>query len=102
MIDQYTHITNYDGSYEAIWRILDYLPDGFYSVKLDNQMKVFEWKSIEQFNPSISIESTVVDDVQEVIVEPIESVTKSSDIEILDLRLRILQVLESIFKMILG
>jgi hypothetical protein len=103
VVDQYTHVTNYDGSYEAIWRILDYLPDGFYYVQLEQSpKKIFEWKSIEQFNPSISIESTVVDDVQEVIVEPIESVTKSSDIEILDLRLRILQVLESIFKMILG
>ena len=95
VIDQYTHLTNYDGSYEAIWRILDYLPDGIYNVALDNQVRQFEWKSIEQFSPSIPIESTIVD-------EPIESVTESSDIEILDLRLRILQVLESIFKIILG
>jgi hypothetical protein len=95
MIDQYTHVTNYDGNYEAIWRILDYLPDGFYSVKLDNQMKVFEWKSIEQFNPIIPVDGIVVD-------EPIKSVTESSDIEVLDLRLRILQVIESIFKIILG
>ena len=57
--------------------------------------KVFEWKSIEQFSPSIPIESTIVD-------EPIEPVIKSSDIEVLDLRLRILQVIESIFKIVLG
>lgn len=95
VIDQYTHVTNHDGSYEAIWRILDYLPDGIYYVELADQVRQFDWKSIKQFTPSISIESTTVD-------EPIEFVTESSDIEILDLRLRILQVLESIFKIILG
>jgi sugar lactone lactonase YvrE len=51
VIDRYTHVTKYDGSYEAIWRILDYLPDGVYYVELDNQVRQFEWKSIEQFTP---------------------------------------------------
>ena len=112
VIDQYTHITNYDGSYEAIWRILDYLPDGVYYVELDNQVRQFEWKSIEQFSPSISIEGTHETAIIEIpaggspqqIAESEQDsyFTSTSNTEVLDLRLRILQVLESIFKIILG
>ena len=94
VIDRYTHVTGYDGSYNAIWTILDYLPDGTYYVELDNQVRQFEWKSID----SVRIPITPVDNI---IVEPVEVVTQIVDKEVLDLRLRILQVIESIFKLVL-
>ena len=94
MIDNYTHVTNYDGSYKAIWTITDYLPDGTYYVTLDDQVRQFEWKSID----SVRIPITPIVDT---VVEPVEVVTQVVDKEVLDLRLRILQVIESIFRIVL-
>ena len=94
VIDRYTHVTGYDGSYNAIWRILDYLQDGTYYVTLDGQVTQFEWRSIGgQLSPNIPVDNTVVD--------PVEVVTQVVDKEVLDLRLRILQVIESIFRIVL-
>ena len=94
VIDRYTHVTNYDGSYKAIWTITDYLPDGTYYVTLDDQVRQFEWKSID----SVRIPITPTADT---FVEPVEVVTQVVDKEVLDLRLRILQVIESIFRIVL-
>ena len=94
VIDRYTHVTNYDGSYKAIWTITDYLPDGTYYVTLDDQVRQFEWKSID----SVRIPITPTADT---FVEPVEVITQVVDKEVLDLRLRILQVIESIFRIVL-
>ena len=95
IIDLYTHVTNYDGSYNAIWTITDYLPDGTYYVILDDQVRQFEWKSID----SVRIPITPIVDT---VVEPVEVVTQIVDKEILNIRLQILQVIESIFRIVLG
>jgi len=94
VIDRYTHVTGYDGSYNAIWRILDYLQDGTYYVTLDDQVTQFEWRSIDgQLSPNIPVDNTVVD--------PVEVITQVVDKEVLNLRLQILQVIESIFRIVL-
>ena len=95
VIDRYTHVTNYDGSYKAIWTITDYLPDGTYYVTLDDQVRQFEWKSID----SVRIPITPIVDT---VVEPVEVVTQVVDKEVLNIRLQILQVLENIFRIVLG
>jgi len=95
VIDRYTHVTNYDGSYKAIWTITDYLPDGTYYVTLDDQVRQFEWKSID----SVRIPITPIVDT---VVEPVEVVTQIVDKEVLNIRLQILQVIESIFRIVLG
>ena len=94
VIDNYTHVTDYDGSYKAIWTITDYLPDGTYYVTLDDQVRQFEWKSID----SVRIPITPIVDT---VVEPVEVVTQVVDKEVLNIRLQILQVIESIFRIIL-
>ena len=95
VIDNYTHVTDYDGSYKAIWTITDYLPDGTYYVTLDDQVRQFEWKSID----SVRIPITPIVDT---VVEPVEVVTQIVDKEVLNIRLQILQVIESIFRIVLG
>ena len=95
VIDNYTHVTDYDGSYKAIWTITDYLPDGTYYVTLDDQVRQFEWKSID----SVRIPITPIVDT---VVEPVEVVTQVVDKEVLNIRLQILQVLENIFRIVLG
>ena len=95
MIDNYTHVTNYDGSYKAIWTITDYLPDGTYYVTLDDQVRQFEWKSIDSVR-------TPITPIIDTVVEPVEVVTQIVDKEVLNIRLQILQVIESIFRIVLG
>ena len=95
MIDNYTHVTNYDGSYKAIWTITDYLPDGTYYVTLDDQVRQFEWKSIDSVR-------TPITPIVDTVVEPVEVVTQIVDKEVLNIRLQILQVIESIFRIVLG
>jgi hypothetical protein len=95
VIDRYTHVTNYDGSYKAIWTITDYLPDGTYYVTLDDQVRQFEWKSIDSVR-------TPITPIVDTVVEPVEVVTQIVDKEVLNIRLQILQVIESIFRIVLG
>jgi hypothetical protein len=95
VIDRYTHVTNYDGSYKAIWTITDYLPDGTYYVTLDDQVRQFEWKSIDSVR-------TPITPIIDTVVEPVEVVTQIVDKEVLNIRLQILQVIESIFRIVLG
>jgi len=94
VIDRYTHVTNYDGSYKAIWTITDYLPDGTYYVTLDDQVRQFEWKSIDSVR-------TPITPIIDTVVEPVEVVTQIVDKEVLNIRLQILQVIENIFRIIL-
>jgi len=93
LIDVYTHTQNNDGKYEVIWRILNNLPNGFYTVEINGEIRSFEWRSINTSNitPVNIINEPVVEDIN------IEEVDK----EVLDLRLRILQVIESIFRIVL-